>query len=167
MTVKDSTKPSVVKIILWSLLLAALIGSLAVWVVWFYAGSGGLGQPQPVPAKTPTSEQMAAPKVEQQIVTIDLTGKWTTKINETTFNVEVADEKITIKMSKNGSTMLYWYGTFNNRGAIGEDIISTKLNINKAVLSSASSKSFSVKANTIAFDVSAMGQTKNVEVTHA
>jgi hypothetical protein len=149
--------------------LAILIGATAWLAVWAYWGTGSLGSPSPVvPQISSTVTPPVAPTgVEKEISTMDVTGKWTTKVNETTFTVDVVNSAVTIKMSKNGSSMLYWYGTFPSTATIGESITSTKLDINKAVLSGADSKVFVVKQGTLSFDVSAMGQTKTVEVTHA
>src|ERR1044072_3049254 len=125
----------------------------------------------PSPTPTPTVEQTMprqlenAPKaVEPQSNLVDLSGKWTTKINETVFDVSVDDASITIKMTKSGQSILYWYGTFANSATVGETVVSNKLDINKAVLSSADAKPFVVQGKTLTFDVSAMGKTRTVEV---
>lgn len=102
----------------------------------------------------------------QEIVTIDLAGTWTTKINDTVFTVDVANSVVKIIMSNNGRSMLYWYGSISNTGTVGEIITSTKMEFNKAVLSSADSKTFAVGKNTLTFEVSAMGKTRSVAVVH-
>ena len=166
MTMKDSRKKNLQKLAVITLLWFSLVFVLAALSVWVFSGSGFLGSPAPAMQDKSISHEAAPPKgVEKEIVTIDLNGKWSTTIKETTFNVDVTNSVITIKMSKNGSSMLYWYGTFPSTGTIGEIITSTKLDINKAVLSGADSKMLTVKDGSLTFDVSAMGQTKNVEVT--
>lgn len=106
------------------------------------------------------------PKGVAKEVVVNLSGKWTANINGTDFNVDVTDTTITIKLAKGGNTMLYWYGTFSNTTSMGKTITSDKLDIDKAVLSGAASKNFVVGDNSLTFEVSAMGQTRDVEVRH-
>lgn len=168
MGTQNTTKKNKLRFVLVVIGFVIAIFVLAGMAIWAYSGTGSLGAPAPAMQDKSISHQAAPPKgVEKEIVTIDLNGKWTTTIKETTFNVDVMNSVITIKMAKNGSSMLYWYGTFPSTGTIGESITSTKLDINKAVLSGADSKVFIVKDNGLTFDVSAMGQTKNVAVTRA
>lgn len=129
----------------------------------------GGAQPSSAPNVAPGAAvgAEAAPKAVEEITTVDLSGKWTADLNGTTFNVDIDNTSVTIKMTKNGTSLLYWYGTFSNRASIGEVVTSNKIDINKAVMSGAASKAFMVQKGHLAFDVSAMGQTKTVEVTHA
>lgn len=171
MSIKNSAKNNDrMRLIGIGLILVILICALAALAVYMYAGTGGLGAPNTVsPDTTTTQEQQLAPPkgVDKEIVTKDLTGKWMGHINETAFTVSVENETVTIRMAKAGSSMLYWYGSFQNHAVVGETINSTKLDINKAVLSSAGSKEFTVNDNSLSFDVSAVGQTKTIEVTRA
>ena len=170
MTIKNTNRRSATKFVGIVVLLSIVIVALAALAVYMYAGTGGLGAPNTVgPEPTLSQEQqMAPPKgVDKEIVMKDLTGKWMGHIKETAFIVEIKDSTVTVRMAKNGSSMLYWYGKFLNTATVGDVITSHKLDINKAVLSSADSKDFAVNQDTLTFDVSAMGQTTTVEVTHA
>lgn len=171
MSIKNSVKRDHWKLIAITIVVALVIFLLAALAVYMYRGTGGLGAPSTItPAPVPSQEQqqLAPPKgVEKEIVTKDLTGKWMGHVNETAFTVVVENETVTIKMTKSGSSLLYWYGSFSNQATVGETINSMKLDINKAVLSGADSKEFTVNENSLAFDVSALGRTATVEVTRA
>jgi hypothetical protein len=168
MTVKDSrNKIEIIKkSVITVLVVLAIFAALLVLIVWGLSGTKTSQAPSSILPQTSTAQASIAPKAVAEVTTVDLTGKWTAQVKETTFTVDIVDSVVTIKMSKDGSSMLYWYGTFPATGSIGENVTSTKLEINKAVLSGADAKTFGVKETSLTFDVSAMGQTKTVEVTH-
>lgn len=166
MSVKNTRKKNAIRLALMAVVLVATLASLAVWIMWMDLGAKPVGAPGTVVPEIVAPHKVDAPKLEQRIITVDLTGKWVATLNGTTFTVIVANSNVDIMMTKNGSSLLYWHGTFSNSGTVGEPITSTKLDIDKPVLSGADSKVFSVKNDKLAFEVSAMGQTKTVEVVH-
>lgn len=98
----------------------------------------------------------------------DLNGTWTGDIeNGTTMVGTVNGDSIQIVMKKADVSMIYWNGTFKPAAAIGDVVLSTKVEIPKAVLSTADSKRFVVGNETMMFEITAMGVTKTVELSHA
>lgn len=100
--------------------------------------------------------------VELSVPASDLNGTWTASDNETTFTAEIVDNSVSITMSRADTSMLYWYGWFDSTASNGDTVVSNKLDIDKAVLSGADSKSFLVGDNVLMFDFTAMGSTKVV-----
>lgn len=96
---------------------------------------------------------------------VQLDGTWAADENGTRFLATVKDEKISIDMGDDASTMLYWYGTFKHVESPGADITSTKLKTDKLVLSGADAKDFTVENDTITFEFEAMGAKKKVVMT--
>ena len=167
------------RVVLWAMLIviALLIGFILAVII-----EGKSDQATRVGSNISVSDTMEAttpvlpaePKGVAQEAVVNLSGKWTTTINGTIFDVQVDDggfregvgTTITIKMVNNGATMLYWYGSFSSTTSMGKTITSDKLDIDKAVLSGAPSKNFVVGDGTLTFEVSAMGKTRDVEVRH-
>lgn len=98
----------------------------------------------------------------------DLSGNWTADSgNGATMTATIQSNEIRITLNNEGAKMLYWVGTFNSTAGTGETVTSTKIEINKAVLSRANTKEFVIGNGTISFDLSAMGKTTRVVLSHA
>lgn len=116
--------------------------------------------------QAPGPQQEAVPVVEPPLH--DLNGTWTGDIgNGSTMVGTVNGDSIQILLKKEDVSMIYWNGTFQPSGAIGDVVLSTKVEIPKAVLSTADSKRFVVGNETMSFEITAMGVTKTVELSHA
>lgn len=97
----------------------------------------------------------------------DLNGTWTAEDNGTIFTAEIINNSVTITMSKADTSMVYWYGWFDPTAVDGETVASNRLDYDKVVMSGAESKNFVVGDNTISFEITAMGMTKNVVMNRA
>lgn len=105
--------------------------------------------------------------VELPVSTSNLNGTWIASDNVTTFTAEIANNSVSITMFRADTSMLYWYGWFDSTAVNGDTVVSNKLDINKAVLSTADSKNFIIGDNVVMFDFTAMGNTKVVVMIRA
>jgi hypothetical protein len=96
---------------------------------------------------------------------VQLNGEWAGTLNSATFVATVEDHVITIHVTNGGQTMIYWCGSFGTQEAVGSVITSNKVEIPKAVLSTADSKNFTVMANALVFEFTMMGKTQNVQLS--
>lgn len=111
-------------------------------------------------------QQIAVPVAEPPLH--DLNGTWTGDVdNGTTMTGTVNGDSIQIVFEKDNCKMIYWNGTFQPAATIGDVVLSSKVDIPKAVLSTADSKRFVVGNETMSFEISALGVTKTVELSHA
>jgi hypothetical protein len=98
----------------------------------------------------------------------NLSGNWSADSgNGATMTATIQSNEIRITLNNEGAKMLYWVGTFNPLAGSGDTVTSTKIEINKAVLSRAGSKDFVIGKDAISFDLSAMGKTTKVVLTRA
>lgn len=136
-------------------------------IVSSQSGSGVLSTPSSVNIEAPIVETTTnTPTV---IVSLqDLNGIWAADSgNGDTLTGIIANNEIRIMLNNEGAKMLYWVGTFDPVADPGRVVTSTKIDINKAVLSRAGSKDFSIGKNTITFDLSVMGKTTKVVMNRA
>jgi len=98
---------------------------------------------------------------------VKLEGTWAAENNGVRFEAAVSNEVIKIQIANNGTTMLYWVGTFTSPDAVGGAITSNRIEVDKAVLSTATSKVFTVQDNTLSFEFKMMGKTDNVELVRS
>jgi hypothetical protein len=98
---------------------------------------------------------------------VHLDGNWTVKENDTTFNATVAGESIKIEMvGSEGVSATYWHGTFKTSESAGTVVTSTKTEApDEIVISQSSTKEFTVGQNSLTFKFSALGFSKNLEMT--
>ena len=127
-----------------------------------------------IPEGSPTVETPGPPHHSAQAIPVveppfhDLNGTWTADMGDGNSMVAtVVNDTIQIVMKNNEMTMIYWNGTFRPSGAIGDVILSTKIEITKAVMSRANDKRFVVGNETMTFELTAMGVTKTMELVHA
>jgi len=97
----------------------------------------------------------------------DVNGSWSADSDGTTFQADVANGTITIKMVKGDTSLLYWYGSFTGQSMNNQTVISDKLDINEMVMSGADSKTFVIHDGVMTFEFKAMGMTKTVDLSHA
>lgn len=106
-----------------------------------------------------------APQVELAVVALD--GNWSAEDNGVTFAAVISSKTIQIMFINDGTSMIYWNGTFQDQENPGANVQSDKIDIDKIVLSGAVSKDFQISADTISFQFEAMGMTKTVVMTRA
>lgn len=97
----------------------------------------------------------------------DLNGTWLAEDSGTIFTAEIANNSVTITMSKADTSMVYWYGWFDPTAVNGDTVVSNKLDYDKVVLSGSESKNFEIGDNTMSFEITAMGVTKRVKLNRA
>jgi hypothetical protein len=120
----------------------------------------------PSSAKTAPGGSTAYPSQDCCVPSTDLRGTWTYKIsNGSTFTADISDKTIKIYMnSKNGTSMLYWQGTFEFYKPVGS-VINSTVDDDAEMLSKSTSKNFTVGQTTLSFDFTAMGQTVKVDLS--
>lgn len=97
----------------------------------------------------------------------DLTGDWTADNgNNTKIVATVKDNTIKILLKSTDVEMTYWNGTFVNNATAGDQIASIKVDEMEMVMSQADSKTFVIGNKVLTFDMSALGVTKHVTMTH-
>jgi hypothetical protein len=143
-------------------MVAVLVGGL--FLIAQSAESG------PVPTVVNTSvpavvAQVAPATTEAKVSPVSLEGSWTLKnAKGGVFNATVTDTSIEVLMeSPDGTKILYWNGTFDAKQSNGATIISELIDT-KAVLSKAKTKNFTVGLETLSFDFTAMGSTKQIDL---
>jgi hypothetical protein len=95
----------------------------------------------------------------------NLIGQWSAENNGVQFVATIGNDTVTIMFVNDGMSMTYWHGDFRDAESVGQTVVSNKLDINKAVMSQASSKNFAVGENSLSFEFEAMGMTKRVEMS--
>lgn len=94
---------------------------------------------------------------------VQLEGTWVSNEDGSSFVARVDQRTIDIKIfSSDGTSLNYWNGTFETSESPGRSIDSKAVETNEVYLSTAKSKTFSVGADTLAFEFKAMGVTKIV-----
>jgi hypothetical protein len=116
------------------------------------------GGPAPMENAKPVDAGVDLPLVQ-------LDGTWAAERNGSKFLATVADNKITIEFGSDGTSMVYYYGTFKSAEEKGTVITSTALDTDKLVMSGAKQKAFTVEQNVIWFDFEAMGMKTKVGLT--
>jgi hypothetical protein len=112
----------------------------------------------------PAAAQITPPDPGLVLPIVNLDGAWTFKTDKGgVFETTVADKTIKIVMkAPTGTSMVYWYGTFESHGSRGAEITSNVIEADKAVLSSAKTKRFVIGDDKLTFSYTAMGVTKPV-----
>jgi hypothetical protein len=113
------------------------------------------------------SKVTTMPDVGPILPIVQLDGSWVVARNGTTMTAVVSNNVITITMSKDDSSMVYWNGTFQSTASVGETVTSTKIETDSIVLSGADTKNFQIASDTLTFDMSAMGVTTSVQARRA
>ena len=119
-------------------------------------------QPEP---KVPFA-QLESPNTGPALPVMNLDGGWTfTTDKGGIFDAKVDDKTIRIEMKAlNGTSMLYWNGTFETYASVGAVIVSKTIN-DKAALSQSSTKNFTVGEKTLSFSFTMQGVTKVVDLS--
>lgn len=99
-------------------------------------------------------------------VQINHDGNWLVDSgNGAVMTAVISSGTIEITLENEGSSMLYWVGTFDAAAPFGTTVSSEIVEVPKAVLSNATQKDFTINENgTIGFDLTAMGMTKKLEL---
>jgi len=114
---------------------------------------------------TSVNETPAVPAAEDpglELPLVQLDGEWTAEENGSRIVATVQNGLITMVMQNEGSQMTYWHGTFKTAESPGATILSTLVEINEIVMSSATEKNFVVGENSLSFELTAMGMTTTV-----
>ena len=98
---------------------------------------------------------------------VQFAGEWTADVNGIQFGATVKNNLIAITMSNDTTSMLYWNGTFEDQGSIGNTIVSEKQEAETVMMSRATSKDFVVGDGELSFEFKAMGTTTIVTLKHA
>lgn len=121
---------------------------------------------------TPSSSSSVStsifPKQDCCVPSADLKGVWGyTNSNGSSFTADITDKAIKIRMNaNNGTSLLYWYGTFESYKPSGS-VVTSELIYDDAVniLSKSASKDFVVGDTTLSFDFTIQGNTKKVNLS--
>lgn len=96
---------------------------------------------------------------------VNLDGHWGAQLdNDLTVLTTIKNDVIKISFTTPRGTMIYWCGTFVMTAG-KESVLSTKIDINKAVLSGADEKTFTFDNANIWFDFEMMGQTRSIQLS--
>lgn len=117
------------------------------------------GQDEPTVNYAPSN----APNAGLDLPLPSVNGTWT---DNNGLVAVVENDTIEIMWTRNNSSMLYWVGTFNSSASDGDIVTSAKTIVRKPVLSQADSKDFTIKHGRLFFELTAMGSTKTVEMSH-
>lgn len=112
--------------------------------------------------------RLEAPVTPEAPPQMNLDGGWTFKTDKGgIFDATVKDRTIKIVMkAPNGTSMLYWNGTFETYASAGAVIVSKTID-DKAALSQSSTKNFTVGEKTLSFSFTMQGVTKVVDLRRA
>lgn len=106
--------------------------------------------------------------VDLPLESMELSGTWIANTeNGANLTATVQADTIEIVMENEGASMTYWFGTFLSSADVGATIVSDKLEADKLVMSRATSKDFTIGADMMSFDLTAMGVTTTVEMSRA
>lgn len=104
---------------------------------------------------TQTNETI--PDIGLELPMVQLDGEWMAENNGTRFVATVSNQIINIQLVSDGVSMTYWNGTFGISESPGTTVTSSVVDINKMVLSAATSKDFVVGDHTLSFEFQGMG----------
>jgi hypothetical protein len=150
-----------------STILVACLGIAAVLLLGYFALFVPVDNTTTVSAPIPTSSTTDIP-VRADAPLQNLNGSWkSASKNGVAMTAIVQDKSITIMMKNEGSTMIYWAGTFDPEAGDGDTVRSDKIEMGQAVLSLATSKNFVIGVNTISFELSVMGNTTMIGMNRA
>lgn len=99
-----------------------------------------------------------------QLPVASLEGTWSAERNGSQFVATVTPKNIQIKFVADKTSMIYWNGSFETPQSPVATIPSKKVEINKLVMSQATSKNFTYDNGKLSFEFEAMGMTTVVEL---
>lgn len=99
-----------------------------------------------------------------QLPIASLEGTWSAERNGSQFVATITPKNIQIKFVADKTSMIYWNGSFETPQSPVATIPSKKIEINKLVMSRATSKDFSYDNGKLSFEFEAMGMTTVVEM---
>lgn len=115
---------------------------------------------------------VSAPPVAATIVAppsvwkpIDLSGQWSSDSANPKMIAQITQTTIVVNFVSDDANIIYWHGTFANPLEGQTEIVSKRVEINKAVMSRSASKNFIHAGDKITFEFTALGKTKIVEMT--
>lgn len=113
------------------------------------------------------SQQYPVPLAGLDLPLVQLEGQWYYKKDGTAFVATIQGRDIKIDwITDEGTSMLYWHGTFETAESPGHVIASTKTEAHdEIVMSQSQSKDFTINNNSIVFDFAAMGFKTKVTLT--
>lgn len=148
--------------LIWSLILFVIL--LSVFFVIAMAVTKDVSLPEASPTVV-AEDASLVPGVQLPLPNLD--GAWVAENNGARFEATVSTQDIVINFVNNGSSMIYWNGSFNSQSASGVTVVSNKIDIDELVLSNADAKDFLIENDTISFEFKAMGMSKIVVMTRA
>ena len=114
-----------------------------------------------------TSPAVTSHAAVEAPATQNLTGDWTADSNGVKLIATVANNTIKIVLKSDADTSInFWDGTFESQAAAGTVIASVKTHTDEIVVSSDQSKTFTIGDGVMTFDMTFMGVTKTIHVTH-
>jgi hypothetical protein len=137
--------------------------------VGFFVAMGFASSNSPTVSRPTFETVQAAPDAGIQLPVMNMDGDWRAEDDGTgtQFNATVFENTINIKMVNTSMSVTYWNGTFQSSVAPGKTVVSTFVDPETVVLSSATSKEFAIDENGMTFDFIAMGLTKKVRLVRA
>lgn len=151
------------KVILAAILAVITIAAGGLFLISMTTSTGNIENP-PIVTSVPFA-RLEAPVTPEAPPQMNLDGAWTFKTDKGgVFDATVKDRTIKIIMkAPNGTSMLYWNGTFETYKSAGSVIVSNLLD-DKAVLSQSTTKNFTVGENTLSFSFTMSGVTRMVDL---
>lgn len=148
MSIKKTTSNALVV----SLTAVVLLGiTLAAWLL--LSPTAGNYSPDPL---SPTATSATVPNLD---------GDWSETTNGIVLIATIKSDTILIQLKNEGTTITYWKGTFISNAKPGQQVASIK-DATTAIFNSSDTKIFTIDGNTISFEMSAMGVTKTVVLSH-
>jgi hypothetical protein len=153
--------------------LGTIAAALLVIAGMFFGGlfliNATTGSPTVDNSPVPLAGQYNPPEKGPISSVLNLEGSWThTTDKGGVFETTIDNKTIKIVMkAPNGTSMVYWYGSFGPYQYNGAEVTSNVIEEDTAVLSQSNSKRFVVGPDTLSFSFTAMGVTKTVELRRA
>lgn len=155
------------KSVFWIIMLAIVAGVL---VVIFASPRSPLNRHSSAPTVVGMPVATAANYESQGglvLPLVQLEGQWFNKTNDLAFIATISGQDIKIDMMNvDGTSSIYWHGTFKTADSVGSKIVSDKTEADdEIVLSQDATKEFTVQEDSLTFKFSALGFSKNVALT--
>lgn len=132
-----------------------IAGVLALLFMFMIGGSG------------PQVLAPAAPHTQIQTTSQDLNGQWNAESNGVKLVATVTNDTISVKMVNGDTTINWWDGSFVSTAVDGDAVASIKKqDADIMVMSSSDNQTFLVGDGTLTFDMTFLGVTKTVKMTH-
>jgi cytoskeletal protein RodZ len=151
----------------WPNLIFMLCLVLAAGAVVFFVVQNTTSAAPQTAQETVVDDNEQNPETTVELPVKSLEGNWSTETSDPQVDAVISAGQIEMRFVKNDTSMLYWVGTFKTAESPNATIVSDKVDINKAVLSGADSKTFTVKDDTITFELEVMGVKRNLVLTRA